>query len=130
MKWSDVFKAAAKVAAQLRAKNPKLTQPEAMSQAFKSPAIVKLRDEYNKSKAKKGKCEKKEGGLVRSLVRKRKNTRTKKRGKDEKEGGRVHKKRTVRAKRAVKKTTKGKKEGGLVRSRVHKRKSTRKVAKK
>ncbi len=46
--WQKVFKAAVNKAKELRKKNPNLTYPQAMKAAWKTPEILKLKDDYKK----------------------------------------------------------------------------------
>lgn len=60
--WSDVFKAAVKLAGELRKKNAKLTVAESMSAAWKDASILKMKAEYQVLKAK---------GLVKPAAKKK-----------------------------------------------------------
>lgn len=52
-KWGDVFKLAAKIAKELRAKDPKLSQPEATKKAWKDKRVIDAKAQFQAHKKKK-----------------------------------------------------------------------------
>ena len=69
--WLKVFKAAAKKRKELKKLNPNLTFGDASKQAWKDPAILKLKEEYNK-KFGSAESEEYDGGAVKKTITKTK----------------------------------------------------------
>jgi len=78
--WKKVFKAAIDLAKKIREKNPKMLFSDAVKKAWKDPAILKMKSEYDKKKAtkKKGSATKPRGRPSTSTKSIRKSTGTKK----------------------------------------------------
>lgn len=56
MEWGDVIKLVGAKSKEIRARNPSMKQTDAMAAAWKDPAILKARAEYNAKKGTKPKA--------------------------------------------------------------------------
>lgn len=93
--WQKVFKAAVNKAKEIRKKNPNLSYPQAMKQAWKDASIQKLKNDYKK---KSGESSKKKGGSTRARGRPR-GSKSKRRSTAKKPAKRSVKKRSTRSKK-------------------------------